>query len=142
MREQPRTVKTIERLAWGTETVYCMYANDSSEKFLNRFARRRSDDGTQLPSALTEDPDWNGTHEWPELVYLTSAVASAGSFKGQKGRRALNCPVRLRPAAFILLLLLLLLRSSGRKTSEPDEGEKRGMKKKKKRKKNFSNLSC
>lgn len=138
--EQAHTLKTIERLAWGTQTVYCMYTKDSSEKFLNRYAKRRSDDGTQLPSALTEDPDWNGTHEWQELVYLTSAVASAGSFKGQKGRRALNCPVWLWPAAFIFLLLLL--HSSGRKTSEAGRRGKKGDEEKKEKKKNFSNLSC
>lgn len=67
----------------------------------------------------------NVTQDWQGFIYLTPAVTSMGSFKGQNGRTT-DQHACLRPAAFVVLLLL---HSSGTKTSESDGG-KSGMKKK------------
>lgn len=47
----------------------------------------------------------NVTQDWQGFIYLTPAVTSMGSFKGQNGRRTTDQHAWLRPAAFVVLFL-------------------------------------
>lgn len=77
----------------------------------------------------------NVTQEWQEFIYLTSVVTSVGSFKGQKGRRALLTSMF---GCGLLPLLSSSFSAQAQEHQSQTEGEKNGMKKKK----NFSNLLC